>query len=154
MLDPGNDSVNLFLFQTPVALQILDADVLVVCVWRHLSTFDLVRDQRRPGANLVVILKLHRAHTAFTMTDYAVFVDYLGYITVVGDFAILCLRTQSNGQSDGSAKQGGGLTHVFHAGLLTRNIRQISTENSNGRSGKSPFLPGFLRDIVQQIATV
>jgi hypothetical protein len=52
------------------------------------------------------------------MTDYAVFVDYLGYITVVGDFAILCLRTQSNGQSDGSAKQGGGLTHVFHAGLL------------------------------------
>ena len=43
--------------QSPVAFQILDADVLVIRVWRHLTILNLVRNQRCPGANLFIICK-------------------------------------------------------------------------------------------------
>ena len=102
---------------------------------------------------MVVIFQLHRAYTSLTVTDYAVFIDYFCNVTVVGDFAVLSVGTQAQGQSDRSAKQSSGLAHISHAGLLNRKFRQISMKNSNRRTEKSPFFTAFLKDFVQQIET-
>ena len=84
MIHPSEDRVDLILLETPVSKQILDADALIVGIRRHLSATDLVGNDRRPRAHLLVGTELHGRDAALSMTDEAVLVDDRRDVAVVG----------------------------------------------------------------------
>ena len=77
LLYPGSDGVDFALLQSPVALQLLNADAVVVCVGRHFSVFNSVLNERCPGTDLLIVGELHGADTAFAVADYTVVSDDL-----------------------------------------------------------------------------
>ena len=60
--------------------------MLVVGVGRHLPTGNLVVDQGRPGANLIVVGELHGTNAAFAMAYHAIVVDDRSDVLSVGNF--------------------------------------------------------------------
>jgi len=84
---PLGDGVDFIRRQTPVTLQILDADVIIVGVWGHLLVRHAHADQRRPGTDLFVIGELHRPDAALAVADNTVVGNDLSHVIGIGDLA-------------------------------------------------------------------
>ena len=60
-IDPANDGLDFLLAQAQVVLQLLDADVAIVAIGRHLARHHLLLDRTRPRARLLIGHQRHRS---------------------------------------------------------------------------------------------
>ena len=88
IVDPSHDGIDLFITESPVILEILDAITSVVVVRRHQSPCDLVFDPPRVTPNIPEIHKGHRCYRRRTVTDLAVLLDNRCDITCICDILI------------------------------------------------------------------
>ena len=101
LVNPGDYGVYLFLFKSPISLQILDTDTMVVCVGGHFAISDHNLDKGSPGTNLIIGFELHWTDTAFAMTDYTILINDSASLTVVGYRFFIILRMGKHGAKQG-----------------------------------------------------
>jgi len=85
------------------------------------------------------------------VTNNAVFIDYFCNLTIVSDFAVFSVGTQTEEQSDSSAKQGVALSQFSHAGLLKRKFRQFHLKILIGGLAKVHFKQPFYRTLCNKL---
>ena len=105
LIDPGDDRVDGFLGETPVRLEVLDADVRVIGVRRHLPLGHSLSDAARPRLDFLVSREPHGGDTTFPVADDAVLVDDGGDVAGVGRRRVNHPRTRR--RSPGPAPQPG-----------------------------------------------